>query len=246
MRRFDWKLFLGVILVVLSALVYLLHYFIFRDSHHIFIYLVGDVAFVFIEVLLVTLIIHRLLTQRETRAKLEKLNMVIGTFFSEVGTELLIVFSDADPQLDRIRQKLIVNAAWSDTDFSRVSRELGNYDYDVDVQKLGLVELRRFLNERRDFLLRLLENPVLLEHESFTGLLRAVFHLVEELTHREDIQGLPDSDLQHLSGDVKRVYVLLVQQWLDYMKYLKGNYPFLFSLAMRTNPFDQTASAIVK
>jgi len=39
---------------------------------------------------------------------------------------------------------------------------------------------------------------------------------------------------------------LLVHQWLDYMKHLKDNYPYLFSLAMRANPFDQDASPIVK
>jgi hypothetical protein len=30
------------------------------------------------------------------------------------------------------------------------------------------------------------------------------------------------------------------------MKHLKENYPFLFSLAMRTNPFDQNASSIIQ
>jgi len=38
----------------------------------------------------------------------------------------------------------------------------------------------------------------------------------------------------------------LVRQWLAYMKYLKNFYPYLFSLAMRTNPFDQHASPIIK
>jgi voltage-gated potassium channel len=40
--------------------------------------------------------------------------------------------------------------------------------------------------------------------------------------------------------------VLLVNEWVDYMRHLKNHYPFLFSLAMRTNPFDQTASVIIK
>ncbi|MFY9799780.1 MAG: two pore domain potassium channel family protein, partial [Methanoregula sp.] len=31
-----------------------------------------------------------------------------------------------------------------------------------------------------------------------------------------------------------------------YMQHLKKKYPYLFSLAMRTNPFDVHASAIVK
>jgi hypothetical protein len=91
-----------------------------------------------------------------------------------------------------------------------------------------------------------LENPVLLEHESFTELLRAVFHLTEELAVREDLQKLPHTDYAHLAGDITRSYVLLVHEWLDYMKHLKDNYPYLFSLAMRTNPFDQNASVIVK
>lgn len=43
----------------------------FSGPHHIFIYLVGDIAFVPIEVLLVTLIIHRLLETREKKAMLD-------------------------------------------------------------------------------------------------------------------------------------------------------------------------------
>jgi hypothetical protein len=106
--------------------------------------------------------------------------------------------------------------------------------------------LKGFLVSKRDFLLRLLENPALLEHETFTELLRSVFHFSEELERREKVTGLPDSDYEHLAVDVNRAYTLLVQQWLDYVKYLKDNYPYLFSLAMRTNPFDQTASPFVR
>ena len=103
----------------------------------------------------------------------------------------------------------------------------------------------RWLRERRDFLLRLLENPNLLDHEAFTAALRAVFHLLEELDHREDFSSLPDSDIDHLEGDARRAYALLVQQWIDYMVYLKERYPYLFSLALRTNPFDRVASPVV-
>jgi hypothetical protein len=208
--------------------------------------MVGDIAFVPIEVLLVTLIIHRLLGEREKRHRLEKLNMVIGSFFSEVGTKLVVYFSDFDPELDKIKDGLIVTSEWSEKEFAAVSRHLRNYEYSVEIHKVDLEALRTYLIEKRNFLVRLLENPNLLEHESFTDLLRAVFHLTEELESRDDIGSLPDTDYQHIAGDIKRAYVLLVHQWLDYMKYLKNNYPFLFSLAMRMNPFDQTASPIVQ
>lgn len=245
MSGIRWQPLLGLSLVVLSALLYLLHYAVFHDAHHIFIYMVGDIAFVPIEVLLVTLIIHRLLNERERRSRLQKLNMVIGTFFSEVGTEALAYFSDCDPNLEEIRGKLVVTTDWSESVFRDVSRRLSRYDYSITMGDVNLEDLRAFLVERRDFLLRLLENPNLLEHESFTELLRAVFHLTEELAHRDDLARLPETDCAHLAGDIRRAYVLLVGQWLQYMKHLKDNYPYLFSLAMRTNPFDQTASAIV-
>jgi len=244
-KRLNRLVVLGFSLVALSALIYFIHYAIFTDIHHIFIYLVGDIAFVPIEVLLVTLIIHRLLTQREKRALLEKLNMVIGAFFSEVGVELLNYFSAFDPDSDKIRKELVVEADWSDKEFLDVAGRLKSHDYKVRGKNGDLENLKTFLTERRNFLLRLLENPNLLEHDAFTNLLWAVFHLTEELSHRKSLGDLPESDLGHLSGDIRRAYVLLVSEWLDYMHHLKNNYPYLFSLAIRTNPFDPQASPVV-
>ena len=245
-REINWQIFLAVGLLAASILVYYIHYLIFHDSHHIFIYLVGDVAFVFAEVLLVTIIIHRLLSEREKRARLEKINMVIGAFFSEIGTPLLTYISDSDPSLDNIRKELMVSGDWSDQEFSRVKGKLESYKYSVDIGSIELSRLTDSLVEKRDLLLRLMENPNVLEHESFTELLRSVFHLTEELAAREDINKLPESDKQHLTNDINRAYVLIARQWLAYMKHLKECYPYLFSFAMRTNPFDQTASPVVK
>ena len=246
MKYLNWRVVLGLSLVAVSTLFYFLHYAIFRDSHHIFIYLIGDIAFVPVEVLLVTLIIHSLLSSREKRIMLEKLNMIIGSFFSAVGTQLLEFFSDFDPKLDEIRNNLIITTDLSERQYDEISRRLKSYDYTVDINAPHLEELRRFLAGKNDFLLRLLENPNLLEHESFTELLRAVFHLTEELIGREDLRDLPGTDKEHLRGDVSRAYVLLVSEWLDYMRHLRNNYPYLFSLAMRKNPFDQNASLVIR
>ena len=241
----NWQLKLGVILVVLSAIVYCLHYLVFRDVHHIMIYLVGDIAFVFLEVLMVTLIIHELLNRREKRNRLEKLNMVIGAFFSEVGTELLRILSDWDPNLGAVRTRLQVTTLWTEEQFDSVDRSMKDYKFKVAQDRLEPLTLRAFLGAKLEFLLRLMENPNVLEHETFTGLLLAVFHLSEELVAREDLAALPDTDLGHLAGDANRVYGQLTDQWLDYMKYMRTNYPYLFSLAVRTNPFDKTASPVV-
>ena len=44
------RVLFGLLLVLLSIFFYALHYVVFKDAHHIFIYLLGDIAFVFIEV----------------------------------------------------------------------------------------------------------------------------------------------------------------------------------------------------
>ena len=50
----------------------------------------------------------------------------------------------------------------------------------------------------------------------------------------------------HLEGDIVRIYRLLVLEWVNYMRYLQSNYGYLFSLAMRMNPFDPEASPVVR
>jgi hypothetical protein len=84
------------------------------------------------------------------------------------------------------------------------------------------------------------------EHEAFTELLWAVVHLRDELVSRESLKDLPATDISHLANDVNRAYNMLTRQWIEYMQFLKNRYPFLFSLALRTNPFVENPSAIVR
>jgi len=194
-----------------------------------------------LEVLLVALILHRLLEWREKRSMLGKLNMVIGAFFSEVGTELLGRLSEFSAETQAIGEKLRLAGKWTRRDFLAARRELAAGEQRMDGKRGDLPGLRSFLSERRAFLLRLLENPNLLEHEGFTEMLWAVFHMTEELVHRRDLAALGENDLLHLAGDLRRAYAALVGEWLSYMAHLREDYPYLFSLAVRTNPFDPEA-----
>ncbi|HOX37266.1 MAG TPA: hypothetical protein PL033_04685 [Candidatus Brocadiia bacterium] len=246
MKKPDWRISYSFFLIALSALFYALHFRLFHDSHHIFLYLVGDIAFLPLDVLIVTLILHGVLERREKRAMLSKLNMVIGAFFSEVGTQLLASLREFDPDRARLREAINGSGDLTKGDTAAIKRRLTDFDYATDAGRGDLAAMRDFLVRRRQFMLDLLGNPNLLEHETFTELLWAVFHLTEELAFRQDLSSLPESDLKHISGDVSRIYRLLVAEWLDYMQHLKRNYPYLFSLAMRTNPFDPEAMVVVR
>ncbi|MBN1788286.1 MAG: hypothetical protein JW806_07820 [Sedimentisphaerales bacterium] len=245
MRKYRWQIIFGATLVLLSAVLYYIHFLYFHDAHHIFIYLLGDIAFVPMEVLLVTLIIHNLLSIREKKSKLSKMNMVIGAFFSDVGTKLAEKFYELDRDAEAIRDQLDVEADWGDKEFASAVKILRRHEYNLQIDRADLEELRAYLIGKREFLIRLLENPNLLEHDRFTGMLWAVLHLTEELIYREKLKDLPQTDITHLMGDMKRAYRAIVFEWIEYAKHLKKEYPYLFSLAMRTNPFNPNASIYV-
>jgi hypothetical protein len=224
----------------------LIHYLIFRDLQHIVLWNMTDLAFLPISVLFMTLLIDRLLSARETALRLDKLNMLIGAFFSNVGTEMLSRCNGWDKNIRHLYDNLGTQSCWDKLSPRNSEQILHNHSFEVSPDRANLIYLRDFLAGKMDFLMRLLENPNLLEHETFTELLRAVFHLAEELEYRKDLASTPDSDLNHMAGDIKRAYVLLVREWIVYMVYLKKNFPYLFSLSVRTNPFDKTASPVVR
>ena len=244
-RRFSFVIYLAIAFVALSAIAYSIHYLIFRDIHHIFIYMVGDLAFLPLEVLLVVVIIERLLARREKQAKLEKLNMVVGAFFSELGNHLLQDLLRYFDNRQEISMYLNVTESWTKKDFQKAIDFAHHLKVDVDCRNIDLGKLRAFLEQKREFLLTMLGNPSLLEHDRFTDLLWAVTHLDEELEARPSLTGLPDKDLEHIAGDIRRLYDHLASEWLDYVQHLKSKYPFLFSLVLRTHPFQEYQSPVV-
>jgi len=246
-KIFSWTFFMSLTLLCASALAYTIHYFIFKDAHHIFIYMVGDLSFLFLDVLLVILLIERLLSRREKKALLSKLNIVIGTFFSEAGLGLLKRINVFVENWRELEKDCEIGLEWDKKDFKRAMGAAHEFPYAIDIRIENLLELREYLIAKRPCLMRILENPNLFEHDQFTDLLWAVFHLSEELSFRGDeLDNLPETDYKHIAGDLKRVYSQLTVLWLQYSLHLKENYPFLFSLAARVNPMNPAASPIVK
>jgi hypothetical protein len=245
LKAVSWEVKLGIVLVVLSISIYLVKYLVLGDALNTYTFVFNALGFLPINVLFVTLVINKLLSIRAKRDRLEKINMVIGMFFTEIGTQMLTYFSDYDPDIDNIKGHLLVGDSWTDEVFNSVKKIINSHAYKTDGEKIDFEMLQAWLKSKRDFVLRLLENPALMEHESFTDLLRAISHLTDELSRRKDFADLPAPDKLHLTGDVNRVYSNLVTQWLGYMLYLKTNYPYLFSLAMRVNPFDENATPVI-
>jgi hypothetical protein len=239
-KSIKWQLFLAMILVFMSVLVYFIHYLIFHDLHHILIYLIEDIAFIFVEILIVSVILNQLLGFREKQAVHKKINMIIGAFFSEIGLELLKTLNSFNKEDDCCFKKLKLDTKENVT-FKELKKACDTHAIDLDFYDEQINDLKYCLSNKRSFIIRLLENPSILEHNTFTDMVWAVVHLSDELTHRVDLATLEVKDKEHITGDMTRAYKALIKEWVLYMEHLSKDYPFLYSFAVRKNPFNKNA-----
>lgn len=246
MKEKRWFLLAAVLFVAVSVLLYYIHFLVFHDTHHIFIYMLGDFAFLPLEVFIVVIVIERVLARREKQGVMYKLNMVIGAFFSEIGNHLLKEILPWIHNRDDISAHLNVRANWTAREFQDADAYANYLKMELNKENVDLDSLKNYLHGKRLYLLTLLENPSLLEHDRFTDLLWATTHLAEELEMRDTLKELPPADMDHIMVDIKRMYDHLTSEWLDYVQHLKASYPFLFSLVLRTHPFQEAPSPVVE
>lgn len=245
-KNFRENLRIGLLLVICSIALYCFQDYIFNSPRDTVFYLLQDLAFVPLQVIIVTLVLEKLLTAREKREKLLKLNTVISAFFSEIGAEAIYLMSASNLKLSALQDDLNVDSEWNEADFKKASNMVKVFQFKVECTAGQIEVLRDFLHANKSYLLRMFDNPNLLEHDAFTEMLWALYHVTEELESRESLDGLPNSDMAHLSNDVMRAYRLLTIEWVCYMKYLKKDYPYLFSLATRKNPFYVKGSVTIE
>lgn len=245
-RRNRWIVLIGLGLVLLSAALHYAHYLVFHDAHHTIIYLAGDIAFIPLEVFLVAIVIERTMAAHEKKERLEKMNMPIGTFFGEFGTALLGRLVGCLPDHGELAAILNVQSGWKPADYRRAEAGVRASNCGVVLTPEALRGLRELLDANRDLMLMLLANPNLLEREQFADVLASIFHLMAELKARQSLDDLPDSDMAHLGGDVRRALKNLCVAWLHYCRHLQAHYPYVFSITVRTHPLQERPDAVVR
>ena len=249
-KEMNWKIKFAIIMFALAVLIFLARYLIFGDGEEIIAYLWKHIGFIPIDILIVALVLEEIMGRKEHEAILEKIDMLMGTFFSEIGNDLIAELSKANINKANTDDLKAIKS-WNDKDYDNKLKELKNNPVDFKAN-IAPEEREDFLNriqsilvENREFLVNLINNPNLLEKDEFSSLLLALLHLDEELARRGELTDIKDADFNHLNGDMKRVYSKLVYEWVYYLKYLNKHYPYMISLAIRTNPFDSEADVHV-
>ncbi|MBU0580353.1 MAG: hypothetical protein KKA19_04170, partial [Candidatus Margulisbacteria bacterium] len=169
----KWKNELAIIisLLLLSVLIYLVHFWIFHDFHHISIYFVGDLGFMGIEALIVYYVIDHLLKTREKAALRKKLNMLAGIFFYDLGIKVINELNNLVQNKDAQAANICVQEGWADKDFLRVQKNIPELQLKFQYKNEVVENLAKVLSAGKELIIRLMENPSLHEHEIFSDML---------------------------------------------------------------------------
>ncbi|NCB29647.1 MAG: hypothetical protein EOM63_07790 [Clostridia bacterium] len=225
-----------VLLFAVSAIIYSVQITVFHDQRDTLFYFLQDWAFLPVQIAVVTIVVGKIIGAREKRERLSKIKMLASSFFCDLGTDLLHEMLGCVNNVDTIAPSLCVHNDWKSRDFAGAADTLRTAALNVQCTADDLARMRSLLLEKRLSMLVIASNPVLLEHEDFTDMLWAIFHLTDELTARTAFESLPQSEAEHLNTDVKRALLAILVNWMRHMEHIRAEYPYLFALAVRQNP----------
>lgn len=240
----SWKFKFSILMIILIIIIYGSNILILKDPEHVISYIWTHLGFIPVDILLVAFLLDEIISKKEHEAVLEKLDMLMGTFFSEIGNDLIGMLSTANKYKADTEYLKSINS-WTEEDYNKRLKNFDEKAIDFKAELSGeereefLNNLRDLLISKRELLINFMNNSNLLEKDEFTSLILAIFHLDEELEHRTDLSNVRDADFNHLNGDMKRIYSKLIHEWIYYLSYLNKHYPYMISLAIRTNPFDE-------
>lgn len=234
---------IGIALLVSAVIIYLIQILLFHNSHETFFLLFQDLAFLPLEVVLISFILEKYLSKREKLLKFRQMQVVISAFYANVGAALIQNFSPFNTNFYKLKEEFGTEQDLIYEKKKKLNFAL-DFDYEMDSRAGNLSDLNKFLLTKKSYILSMFENPNLMEHDHFTDMLWAVYHVLDELENRNTFTELPENDMDHLSLDIKRAYELVIKEWVGYMIHLKQEYPYLFSLAIRKSPFSNISKVI--
>lgn len=232
--HFTWaeKIGIALALIVLSALLYGLDFFFFQDLNGIVKYVAHHVAFLPIHALILGVIIEEMLSFREHQARKKRLNMFLGTYFRQMGVDILMALINLVNNRDELDKIITVHPDWDKRDFHAARQALAGFKLDLSTDALKQAAVFNLLLSHERGIIEMTRTPSLWEFESFYRSLMAIFHLIEETRFRGPAERLGESTRRHLADDMGKTLVLILMLWMAYLEFLKGAHPVLFKFQM--------------
>lgn len=230
---------LVVLLLISSAVIFALQIVVFHRTEDTFFYLFQDLAFVSLQAVIVTLFLNKAVSAIQKQQNSKKVNVIISAFFSELGLSVVSIFAKLTENIDELGMLSDVQNC-NKKKINELKQRINGFDFKMSLSPEKLEKLGLVLIEKKSFMIGMLENSSLMEHDTFTDMLWSLFHVADELQSR-DLLTVSKADMQHLNNDVLRAYRAILAEWIAYINYLKIDYPYLYNTAISKSPFKQMA-----
>ena len=92
----SWKFKFSILMIILIIIIYGSNILILKDPEHVISYIWTHLGFIPVDILLVAFLLDEIISKKEHEAVMEKLDMLMGTFFSEIGNDLIGMLSTAN------------------------------------------------------------------------------------------------------------------------------------------------------
>ncbi len=219
-----------VLLLAVSIFIYMFQILVFHDPTTTEFYLLQDLAFMPITIIVATIVVGEVVNEKEKRERKENTKMVTSTFYTQIGGEMMGVLVNQLENKEEVVD-ILQREIHSESDVEDMQQKIRNCSLHMQFDEAVSDRISRMLAENRMALLVLSSNPMILEQRSFTNLLWGLFHLEDEFRLRGSYAEMTQEDRLHLAADFEKVLRLLLLNSVPNAKYLQDMFPSLYQTA---------------
>ena len=219
-----------MILIAVSAAIYLLQIAIFHEERTTAFYILQDLAFMPVTIAIATLAVGEIINDREKKDRLEKTRMLTSSFFTGMGAYLMheiLGMTNADAFIHEVVRS---GADLPGTE-EETRKRIQEAKLAVHIDAAGYTKARQIITANQTNILVIASNPLIIEHECFTEMLWGVFHLMDEFRLRGTWDDLSKEDIYHFNQDFEEVLRLMLMNWVGNERYLKETDPACYAAA---------------
>lgn len=228
---------LGMLLFLFSAVLYFINFLLYGDAHHLLELFTEELAFMPVYVFITAVFAERMLSRSEKAEMSRRTNALVGTFYNEIGYDIVKKLIKFDRNSDMLRAKIAIDSGLDLPKVKEIRRFADTYNYGAPNGKDDILEIGELLSAKKDFMLIMMSNASLLEKDEFSELLLSVNHIHEALRTIDDISAISDDLVDHFHSDIEKAYRCLIRVWVSYLSLIEKEDPYLYMLAIGKNPF---------
>lgn len=236
---------LGFTLTIFSALLYFVNYLFFGNAEHLLKVFGEELAFMPIYIFITAVVAEHLLSRSERKEISRRTNSLIGTFFNEIGYDIIRALIKHDSNFSILNLKIQFDNGFNPETIKNIKKIAGTHIYGAPKGNEDILEIGQLMNEKKEFFLIMMSNASLMEKDEFSKLLLSVNHIYEALKTMGDVSNMDQELIDHLHSDLQNMYRCLIGVWSGYLSMIEKEDLYLYKLTIEQSKMIRSDKQIL-